>query len=39
MVLLLKAAAAAWNSKLSVTQAVMDTGASFAEAEAILKEA
>lgn len=37
MVLLLKAAAAR-NGKLSVTQAVMDTGASFAEAEAILKE-
>jgi TM2 domain-containing membrane protein YozV len=37
MVLLLKAAAAR-NGKLSVTQAVMDTGASFAEVEAILKE-
>lgn len=37
MVLLLKAAAAR-NGKLSVTQGVMDTGASFAEVEATLKE-
>lgn len=37
MVLLLKAAAA-HNGKLSVTQGVMDTGASFAEVEATLKE-
>jgi len=36
LMVLLKAAAAR-NSKLSVTQ-VMDTGASFAEVEAILKE-
>jgi len=37
MVKLLKAAEAR-GGKLSVTQAVMDTGASFAEVEAILKE-
>jgi TM2 domain-containing membrane protein YozV/predicted transcriptional regulator len=37
MVKLLKAAVAR-GGKLSVTQAVMDTGASFAEVEAILKE-
>lgn len=37
MVHLLKAAVAR-NGKLSVTQGVMDTGASFAEVEAVLKE-
>ena len=37
MVLLLKAAAVR-NGKLSVTQGVMDTGASFGEVEAVLKE-
>ncbi len=37
MVLLLKAAAAR-KGKLSVTQGVMDTGASFAEVEATLKQ-
>jgi TM2 domain-containing membrane protein YozV len=37
MVQLLKAAAAR-NGKISVTQGVMDTGASFSEVEAVLKE-
>ncbi len=37
MVLLLKAAEVR-NGKLSVTQGVMDTGASFSEVEAVLKE-